>query len=366
MIETIGCLHVHSKISGGTHSIQELAMTARQSGVDFIVLAENWRVEEILHLCGYREHVLVIPGAENEAEGVHFLSVGQNKFACRKDWSVCRCLEETQMAGGKSFLAHPERFNFARARLRMLELARSHPNILGIELWSMMERWMYSWNWLKAFLHMRVDLAGPSPRLLKSWDMHLISGRRLAVIGSVDRYNLLLFNLPLDMFKVKNPLKKIRTHVFVSEITGDAGMDSNAIIRSLCLGNAFIANDEICDSKNTRFLLKKKNAVLSACGEIMNYVSPEEDLSLMMMIPKRAEIRLVKNGEIIDESEDLSKEWYIHEPGVYRAEVRLNSVPWIFTNPFYLIQKSRQEMNWLGEESVLAQTGQMAMSHEES
>jgi hypothetical protein len=64
--------------------------------------------------------------------------------------------------------------------------------------------------------------------------------------------------------------------------------------------------------------------------------------------PFAAEIRLIRNGEVIGRSEERELAHPAERPGVYRAEVYLKGasplagdVPWIVSNPIYLREEAQ-------------------------
>jgi hypothetical protein len=64
---------------------------------------------------------------------------------------------------------------------------------------------------------------------------------------------------------------------------------------------------------------------------------------LVVRVPLAARIVMIKNGTVIAQKQGTSAEFLVTGPGVYRAEIYLDSLPapalgkpWIISNPIYL------------------------------
>ena len=59
-------------------------------------------------------------------------------------------------------------------------------------------------------------------------------------------------------------------------------------------------------------------------------------ISLTTKTPKESNIRLIHNGEVIQQNHGKTLERTVSEPGYYRVEVYVGGKLWIVSNPIYV------------------------------
>jgi len=58
-----------------------------------------------------------------------------------------------------------------------------------------------------------------------------------------------------------------------------------------------------------------------------------ERTKLKILLPNQsADIKLIRNGEVLENKNASELEYHVTESGAYRVEVYLNENPWIFSN----------------------------------
>jgi hypothetical protein len=192
-------------------------------------------------------------------------------------------------------------------------------------------------NKYQAFIHPLRSIISPTQETLNKWD-ELNSKRKVVGIGGVDahahKYNVLGF-VEVEVFPYKVLFKSIRTHILIDEELPHKDDDKSLIktkkliYSALKSGNCFFANDYKADSKGFRFFAEAGKSKYTM-GESVEYSGK---IKLNVLIPvHNAEIRLIRNGELVESEEGADAKFTVKEPGAYRVEIFLNKRAWIFSN----------------------------------
>jgi hypothetical protein len=102
------------------------------------------------------------------------------------------------------------------------------------------------------------------------------------------------------------------------------------IYAALADGKCFFANDYHADSKGFRFYAEADDKIFQM-GDYIDSISNKIVLKVLLPV-QDGEIRLIRNGEQIDETTDKSAQFDIDEKGAYRVEVYIHNKAWIFAN----------------------------------
>lgn len=343
MFEYVGAMHMHSVYSDGSGEVSDIVKSASEVGLNFILLTDHNTLRALKEgYEGWHGSTLLLVGCElNDKQNKnHYLAFGINQaFSTRL--SAAEYVSRVKEAGGIGFIAHPH-----EKRTHMKE----HPSypwtdwnvdgFTGIEIWNHMSEWMENLteeNKYQSFLHPLKTIIAPQKKTLKLWD-DLNLKRKVVGVGGVDahahKYNLLGF-LEVEIFPYKVLFKSIRTHILThEEIKKGKSLDAvekakKQIYSALEYGSSFIANDYHGDSTGFKFFAMADNKVYNMGDKI----SKSSKVKLRIIIPNhKAEIKLLRNGKIIDSWEDREVSFYVNSKGIYRVEVYLNGKAWIFSN----------------------------------
>lgn len=137
-----------------------------------------------------------------------------------------------------------------------------------------------------------------------------------------------IFSLFLDRYE--NSLRHVGSHLLLTDFS------ASAVRECLKAGRLFVAFDWIADATGFDF-----SAVSgSTRTEMGSQVKHSTDLQLTAQSPLPVHWRLLRNGEIISESDGPSLQFGVRQPGVYRAEAWLGVAGeqsiWILSNPIYV------------------------------
>jgi hypothetical protein len=342
MYEYVGAAHIHSTFSDGTGEVEDIAKFADEVGLDFILLSDH-NTLRALHE-GYEKwygNTLLLVGCEiNDKENKnHYLAFGINEaFTTRTP--AKKYVAKVKELGGIGFLAHPHEKRQHKEHPAYPWTEWDTADFTGIEIWNHMSEWVENLteeNKYRSFLHPLRTVTAPPNETLKVWD-ELNKTRKVVGIGGIDahahKYNLVGF-LEVEIFPYKVLFKSIRTHVLLDETikkgknTKDIETAKWQIYNTLKEGRCFVANDYIAESKGFRFFADHKGIKYQ-----MGDMTPDhKNVKLKVLLPGvNAEIKLLRNGVVIDTNNGIGAEFIINKKGVYRVEVYFENRAWIFSN----------------------------------
>lgn len=341
MFEFSGAIHIHSVFSDGSGQADEIAKTAAEVGLDFILLSDH-NTLRALHegFEGWYDDTLMLVGCEiNDKENKnHYLAFGINEaFSTRT--SPAEYVRKVNEAGGIGFIAHPH---------EKRDSMKEHPpypwtewqikDFNGIEIWNHMSEWMEGLteeNKYNHFVHPLKSIIKPPEETLKVWD-ELNQKRRVVGIGGIDAHahkvNLLGF-FEVEVFPYKVLFKSIRTHILTNEnlksYKGDIKKSKEIVYEALKRGRCFVSNYYYGDAAGFRFFAEDGKEIIN----MGDSVKLTNKLKLRVLLPNvSGKIKLIRNGRLIDEVENFDADFIINQSGAYRVEIYNEDHPWIYSN----------------------------------
>lgn len=331
-----GAIHIHTTYSDGSGSLEEIIALAKEAGMDFIVITDHDTLRPLYDgWQGYHDGVLVIVGVEvSPKDGAHILAFGASDAQNYKYLTEAECLEVINAQGALAFLAHPEG---AYRRNLGIDLERwrlwMHSGFSGIEVWSFMHDWIKGFRWHKLFdYHKRplAKIAGPEPHLVTIWDQ-LNARRRVAGIAALDAHAKKL--LWMKFFPYEFLFKTTLTYVECAPLSGDADSDVKAVVGALAGARCFMAYEPDASAKGFRFTAHGSGAD----ANMGDRVRSRGIGSLVVEAPDLCNIRLIRDGKVVEETTTDNLELADPGPGAWRAEAWLEGFPWIFSNHIVLL-----------------------------
>jgi methylmalonyl-CoA mutase cobalamin-binding subunit len=323
-------IHLHSTYSDGSGTVPQIARAAQRAGIDVVLLTDHDTLEaKDRGEERWYDDVLVLVGEEvSPRDRDHFLAFGIDKIIDPR-LSGPEICQAVAAAGGFGFGAHP--FSRGFPPIKRPGIPWGDPDSLpGIELWSFLndtgERVRGPRDAARMILAPQRAIGGPVEDNLREWD-RLCQTRRVVAIGGLDAHQFgirIAGRVPLRLMGYKRSFKQLHTHVLCERApTRELQHDRALIYDALREGRCYIANDEVADARGFAF---------SHMGEELPF---EPGHTVHAHVPETAQIRLLRDGEIITTEEAQELNHPIERPGVYRVEVRLRNRPWIYSNPVY-------------------------------
>lgn len=353
MPEIVGNLHLHTTASDGTGTHDEVAGAAVRAGLDFIIYTdhnvwvdgiEGWYADptnghELLRLMGQEVNDLAL-----EPECNHLLC----HFACHDLQPVAAApqvlIETVIQNGGVCFLAHPlERPGMGAAQQLYPWNSWDISGFTGLELWNAMTDVKWQLRTLPrgvigAYLPHWV-LSAPFPEVLAKWDELLATGQKVVVIGNSDAHGMSFSLGPLRraIYPYEFLFRTVNTHLLLSTpLARQVNQARQQIREALKWGHCFVSYDLIGSSRGFSFTAQSGQAK-AIMGDTLIL---RHQADLQVLSPRRAMLRLLKNGQIIAQTVGRQLEWQTTEPGVYRVEAYRRfwgwQRGWVFTNPIYI------------------------------
>lgn len=336
MPEYVGAIHLHSCYSDGSGTLREITAAARRAGLDFVVLTDHdtlrprddrWE--------GWRDGVLVVVGVEVTCRGrSHVVALNARDVTDLRWKPIRRVLFDLQNQGAAAFVAHAHPAHIMGISLKAGELADWEiPGFTGVELWSFMHdicNGLAPWRVPSFVRNWRRFIRGPHPDTIAHWD-RITQARRFTAIGALDNHAITVPVFGGQVLPYDAGFRTLRTHVFCDFLTGQPD-DAARIVEAICKGRGFLALDLDADSRGFRFETTTGGAVLRM-GDECPWPGP---VRLLVQSPVDAELVILRNGTPVAEAVATTLEHTADQPGVYRAEARLDGKPWVYTNPIYL------------------------------
>ncbi len=253
-----GVVHVHTTLSDGAATPDEVIAAARAAGLDFVVITDHNNLEA-KKWEGYHDGLLVIVGTEVSTTAGHVLGLGIADPVFRFSGDAYDALDDVAALGGAAFAAHP-----TSPRSDFKWTGWDLPGSWGLEVVNGDSQWRAA-GWLRLArtlalypLNHEYALLGsltPSTEALARWDA-LLARRPAAAIAGADAHGqvpvrkdrTLRFPSYVSLFRVA------RNHVLLSRpLTGDASVDGPAIVRALALGRSFVGLDALAPADGFSF-----------------------------------------------------------------------------------------------------------------
>ncbi|MGH2537633.1 MAG: CehA/McbA family metallohydrolase [Candidatus Promineifilaceae bacterium] len=346
-----GNLHMHTPFSDGVLLHAAIAEQAIRAGLDFVIVTDhNVWVDGVE---GYYEteqgRVLLLVGEEvhdrrRRPQANHCLIYGAERELSRCAPDPQHLIDETTVAGGFTFLAHP--FDPAAPTFGEPSLAWQDWDVegyTGIEIWNFMSNFKGlldgKLKTVQAAFRPERHVIGPEEATLRKWDELLGRGLRVAAIGNSDAHGTTYHAGPLSkvVFPYEYLFQAVNTHlVLEDELNGEFERDKRLVLAALGRGAGWVGYDLPASTRGFRFSGQGQNK-----GSMGDCIRFDLGATLQLLAPQKCRLTLIHNGAAVAEARDEVNLTYLPtEPGAYRAECHINYLGqergWIYSNPIYL------------------------------
>ncbi|MBT3338894.1 MAG: PHP domain-containing protein [Anaerolineae bacterium] len=352
MHEIITNLHMHTRYSDGTGLHADIAKAALNTGLDAVIVTDhNVFVQgpEGYYKEG-KKRVLVIVGEEihdqdRQPQKNHLLVFGADRELSQHADDPQDLINAVNKVGGLSFVAHP--FDPPQSFVNEADYNWVDWDIqgnTGIEIWNGLSEFKGRINTrLLAIFYAyfpKFVAREPKRETLQKWDELLNTGKRLVAVCGSDAHAMHASMGPLKrtLYPYETHFKNMNNHLLLPEaLSGEASADRRLILDAFRAGHNFIGYDLPAPTQGFRFTAQGKEASVIMGDEI----PAQGGVTLQAHLPSLAEIRLLKDGEVIAKWKKQQTCSHITtEPGVYRIEAYRRYLGrrrgWIFSNPIYL------------------------------
>ncbi|HTM02546.1 MAG TPA: CehA/McbA family metallohydrolase [Vicinamibacterales bacterium] len=355
-----GAIHIHTRRSDGTGTIDDVAAAAAKAGLKFVVITDHGDGTRQPEPPSYRQGVLCIDAAEISTENGHVVALGLTKTPYPLGGEGRDVIEDIARLGGFSIVAHP---GSPKPDLRWTEWSAPFD---GIEWLNGDSEWRDETpaNLLRSLLVYRFRpaetlghlLDRPDP-VMARWDALTKRRRVVAVAGSDAHARVALRSAPdpydgsaaLRLPGYEQVFRAFSIVVPRVRLSGDATRDATLIVDEIRAGHVFSSIDALASPAAMTFTATSGTQKASG-GDVLAIEGPVE-IHVASNAPGHSRISLLKDGRSIASSSDAMLEFTAPpEPAVYRAEISLDHapgtppVPWLVTNPIYVGRSEKESV----------------------
>lgn len=350
--EIVVNLHMHTRYSDGSGTHREIAEAGLHCGLDAVIVTDhNVFVQGVegYYRRGARRLLLLVGEEVHDRYRLpqknHLLVFGLSRSVADYAENPQLLIDTVHREGGLSFIAHP--VDPEAPAVNEVDISWVNWEVdgyTGLELWNAFSEFK---TLIKSKFHAifyaffpQLIARAPLRETLQKWDDLLLSGKRIVVVGGSDAHALKYYIGPFlkEIFPYHFHFSTVNTHLLLTQpLSGDLVTDKRLIYEALSRGRGWVGYDLPGSTRGFRFMAQGRDGTVTMGEEI----KLNGGVTLQARLPAPAEIRLIRNGEIVRTWKGQHTCAYIvTEPGIYRLEVyrrfRGQQRGWIFSNPIYI------------------------------
>lgn len=347
-----GAIHVHSRRSDGTGTVEQIAAAAARAGLQFVVLTDHGTAARHPEPPRYVAGVLCIDAVEISADGGHAVAIGLPRAPYPLGGEARDVIEDIARLGGVSIAAHPGSSNPS------LQWRDWTAPVDGIEWLNGDSEWRNEAprSLARALLTYSIRpvetlgaLLDRPEAILARWDA-LLARRRVVAIAAADAHARLGIGDSTEPYGgtalVRAPGYEQMFRAFSValpglSLTGDAAADASAIVERLRIGSVYSSLDALAAPAVLSF------EASGGAGRVGMGGALDAGMPVTLQVetggPADATIVLLRNGKAIERVRGVSlTRVESGGPAVYRVEVHLPGAPgeppapWMLSNPIYV------------------------------
>jgi hypothetical protein len=346
-----GAIHIHTRRSDGTGSVDQVAAAAARAGLNFIILTDHGDGTREPDPPTYRHGVLCIDAVEISTHHGHLVALGLPRSPYPLAGEGRDVVEDVRRMGGMSIAAHP---TSAKAELQWTDW---DVRLDGLE-------WMNAdseWRDESLLALPRVLLTYPFRRAetlatildrpdeaLRRWDSLTARRPTVALAGSDAHARIALTSVgePYDN-RIALPIpgyeRIFRTFSIALpgvSLTMDARVDAQTVLDAIRRGRVFSSVEAVAGPAAVSFSASGEGLHV-AMGDTIT-LNGSATLRVKTNASPGSTLALIRNGQIVQTATESQLEYPASEPGAYRVEIQRSdapgtpSVPWVVSNPIYV------------------------------
>lgn len=279
-----GNIHIHSNLSDGTASIEEIAKIANREGLDFIIVNDHEHLKgKKMGLEGYYGDTLVLIGQEVNRLKNHYLVMGIEEEINNNEESPREIVDEVKEKGGLGFIAHP----FEKGS-PLVNRGRTYPWIdFNMDGFTGMEIANYSSAWrdgvkkpLQAlyanFINDLAYMEYPNPESYRKWKELTKEKRVVGIFGSdahapIYKIGPLAFKILSYkyLFRSGNNYLYTKKPIFSEVNKNNYKKAEKLLLSSLQKGNLYMCLDRIEKGDGLKVFMKDEKGDKFLPGDIL-------------------------------------------------------------------------------------------------
>ena len=347
-----GTIHVHTRRSDGSGTIDDVAAAAARAGLRFVVFSDHGDATRTPQRPAYRHGVLCIDAIEVATFAGHVLAIGlQGEAPYPLGGEPRDVIDDVARLGGMSVAAHP---TSAKPALRWQDWSSRFD---GLEWLNADSEWrderpltllaaLLTYPFRRAeTLTSLLDRPGD---VLARWDQ-LLRTRRVVGLAGADAHasmvngedNPYSDRSPIALPAYEQSFRTFSVAVPDVHLSGEAAADARLVVDAVRSGDLYTSIEGLAHPARLSFVARS-GAEQAHSGQVLRVGGPVT-LDVHTNAPAGARIVLIHDGQRAADANGSSLTYRTDSTsGFYRAEVYLrakdagNAVPWIVSNPIYL------------------------------
>jgi hypothetical protein len=352
-----GAIHVHTRRSDGTGTVDEVAAAARRAGLQFVIFTDHGDGTRGSDTPVYRFGVLCIDAVEISTNGGHVVALGLPQTPFPLAGEAGDVIEDIRRMGGMSIAAHPDS---PRAELRWNDWDAPFDGVEWLngdsewrdEGWGTLSRTLFTYPFRRA-----ATLAAVLDRpddILNRWDT-LSRSRSVVAIAAADAHARVGpggdpygRSLSLHLPSYEQSFRTVSISLPQVQLHGNASEDAAVVLDAIRNGRVFSTIDAIARPATFAFTATS-GSHQAAMGDRLSIDGPVM-LRVETTAPEGSSIRLIAEGKTVASAAPPVLEYTAPPtPSVYRVEIDtpgapgLPPIPWLVSNPLYVGQPTIAE-----------------------
>ncbi|ACB86371.1 PHP domain-containing protein [Natranaerobius thermophilus] len=344
-----GNIHIHTKYSDGTSTIEEIAEKAKKRNLDFIIINDHRHLlGKQRRLEGYYHDVLVIIGSEINLEKNHYLAIGIDEEIPRNEDNPQEVIDEVNRQGGIGFIAHPYEKGSPLVRNN-----RTYPwtdwdaqGFTGMEIINYSSQWRdgidSKLQGLYAnFINDQAYFKFPNKEAFEKW-MELTKERRIVGIVGSDAHAPILskFYFSITVLSYDYLFRCSNNYIYLEEPLSEEYVTAKQqVLNALSRGNLYICHDRKDSGDGLVAYLKSSDNHRFFPGSKLNSGTYTLVCQFKEFVPSKTKLKLhmYRDGHLISEYPFPFREKIRFKQGTYHLVIsHPRDENWIILNPFYM------------------------------
>ena len=338
-----GAIHVHTRRSDGTGTVDDVAAAARRAGLQFVIFTDHGDGTRGSDTPVYRYGVLCIDAVEISTNGGHVVALGLPRSEFPLAGELADVLEDVRRMGAMSIAAEL-RWNDWNAAFDGIEWLNGDSQWRD-EGWGTLGRALFTYPFRRAAT--LVTLLDRPDDLLNRWDT-VIRERSVVTVAAADAHarvgpggdpygRSLSVHLPSyeQVFRALSiSLPRVQLH-------GNAEDDAGVVLDAIRNGRVFSTIDALASPAKFTFTATS-GAHQAVMGERLSLDGP-----VMLRVetngPDGSTIRVLSEGKAVASGALPVLEYTApSKPAAYRVEIESPgapgspAIPWLLSNPIYV------------------------------
>ena len=353
-----GAIHIHTRRSDGTGTMDQVADAAARAGLSFVIVTDHGDGTREPDRPVYRNSVLCIDALEISTNGGHVVALGMSRSPYPLGGEPRDVVEDIARLGGMSIAAHP---TSSKEALRWGDWSAP---IDGLEWLNGDSEWRderYA-SLARALLTYPLRRTATLARLLdrpveslRMWDA-LTATKPLVAVAASDAHARIGLRDEGDPFQPRIALHvPAYEQVFRSfsialsgvSLTQDASLDAKAVLGAIRHGHLFSSIDALAEPAIVSYAAES-GGVYAQAGDTIR-AGRLTTFRVESNAPAGATITLLRDGREVAKASGPRLEHASKDAGVYRVEIELQDapgkppIPWVVTNPIYVRDKFEEQ-----------------------